>query len=540
VLRTVRSRGLHRDTDRIGARRIVSAMSSGRSRCALTKVRCAPSHAALRAAFLRAVLRGCARVACIGSGSVAAARRRLKKECLPASGERRETAPMLGRALSLVAALLFACASTGAHGYARPLQPETAHRGFATAVQAAHRDQADVTPEAASENSPAITEASDGRRFYAKARYYGAGRGSFLSVDPWDGDPTSPVSLNKYLYGYANPGVYVDPDGRITILDRDARGLVNRAGEASLGMSERAAAAIRNAPWYLKPALAAQWAAGGAGYIASGAGDFVVSGANLIANGVVAGTDMLGDAVGVQETALSGLAREAYAETDALVADVAPVIQAFRDDPTGVSSAALTAAVDGLAAEVEAASDGESRAIFNLASNLSPSQLRRNARKWMQHAVEDKEIGVPRSVTMGEGADGGPAVQTMQGPSNAPLTAQQTKAARQRGVNRAKSAERELVRAGHPGTADEDWSWDERREIAETGQFPGDVRWHHVNDVKRNPVLADEPNNVRPVRGGNSGHVAKHHPHGGTRGGSSGELLDREDLLRTHLGGGGE
>jgi RHS repeat-associated protein len=51
-------------------------------------------------------------------------------------------------------------------------------------------------------------------RYYAKARYYGAGRGSFISVDPWDGDPTSPVSLNKYLYGYANPGAYVDPDGR--------------------------------------------------------------------------------------------------------------------------------------------------------------------------------------------------------------------------------------------------------------------------------------------------------------------------------------
>jgi RHS repeat-associated protein len=51
-------------------------------------------------------------------------------------------------------------------------------------------------------------------RYYAKARYYGAGRGGFLSVDPWDGDPTSPVSLNKYLYGFANPGVYIDPDGR--------------------------------------------------------------------------------------------------------------------------------------------------------------------------------------------------------------------------------------------------------------------------------------------------------------------------------------
>jgi RHS repeat-associated protein len=317
---------------------------------------------------------------------------------------------MLNRLLNLAAALLLACASTGAHGYARPLQPETPHRGFGTAAEAAHRAQAHVTPEAASENSPAITEAPDGRRFYAKARYYGAGRGGFLSVDPWDGDTTSPVSLNKYLYGYANPGVYIDPDGRITILDRHARGLVNRAGEASLGMSERAAAAIRNAPWYLKPALVAKWAAGGAGYIASGAGDFVVSGANLIANGVVAGTDMLGDAVGVQETALSGLAREAYAETDALVADAAPVIQAFRDDPTGASSAALTAAVDGFTAELEAAAGGDSRAVFNLASNANLGKLSRNIA-----AVTARAEGrLP--VTMVEGPDANPLARAPELP----------------------------------------------------------------------------------------------------------------------------
>ena len=118
------------------------------------------------------------------------------------------------RIFSLVAALLLSCASTSAHAYARPLQAESARQGFATAAHDAHREQTRVTTDAASKNSPSTTEASDGRRFYAKARYYGGGRGSFLSVDPWSGDETNPLSYNKYLYGYANPGVFVDPDGR--------------------------------------------------------------------------------------------------------------------------------------------------------------------------------------------------------------------------------------------------------------------------------------------------------------------------------------
>jgi len=66
---------------------------------------------------------------------------------------------------------------------------------------------------AASPNSP-IANA----RYYAKARYYGGGRGSFLSTDPWSGDETNPLSYNKYLYGYANPGMYIDPDGRAGFL----------------------------------------------------------------------------------------------------------------------------------------------------------------------------------------------------------------------------------------------------------------------------------------------------------------------------------
>jgi hypothetical protein len=120
--------------------------------------------------------------------------------------------------------------------------------------------------------------------------------------------------------------------------------------------------------------------------------------------------------------------------------------------------------------------------------------------------------------------------------ATAPKTKAEIKAARQRGVNRAKSAERKLVESGHPGTADEGWSWAERKRIAETGQYPADSRWHHINDVKRNPGLADVPDNVVPSRGGTSGHVRKYHP-GGTQAGSSGDLLDRSGSLDQHMGG---
>lgn len=49
---------------------------------------------------------------------------------------------------------------------------------------------------------------------YAKARYYDPDTGRFLSQDPWAGDVNIASSLHKYLYGYMNPTVYVDPNGR--------------------------------------------------------------------------------------------------------------------------------------------------------------------------------------------------------------------------------------------------------------------------------------------------------------------------------------
>lgn len=56
-------------------------------------------------------------------------------------------------------------------------------------------------------------EDADSGLVYAKARYYDPVLGVFLSPDPAAGDPTQPLSPHPYLYAYANPTTYVDPDG---------------------------------------------------------------------------------------------------------------------------------------------------------------------------------------------------------------------------------------------------------------------------------------------------------------------------------------
>lgn len=50
--------------------------------------------------------------------------------------------------------------------------------------------------------------------YYAGARYYDPATGRFITEDPKAGDVTKPPSLHRYLYSYANPTTYVDPDGR--------------------------------------------------------------------------------------------------------------------------------------------------------------------------------------------------------------------------------------------------------------------------------------------------------------------------------------
>ncbi len=68
---------------------------------------------------------------------------------------------------------------------------------------------------------------------YMKGRYYDPEIGRFLTEDPAIGDPSVPPSLHKYLYAYANPTFYVDPDGEAVESIWDAISL--GVGLASLG-----------------------------------------------------------------------------------------------------------------------------------------------------------------------------------------------------------------------------------------------------------------------------------------------------------------
>jgi RHS repeat-associated protein len=48
---------------------------------------------------------------------------------------------------------------------------------------------------------------------YFKARHYDPELGRFISADPYEGEPTIPVSWNSYLYANGNPLIYIDRNG---------------------------------------------------------------------------------------------------------------------------------------------------------------------------------------------------------------------------------------------------------------------------------------------------------------------------------------
>lgn len=144
---------------------------------------------------------------------------------------------MLCRLLTLLTVLTLACASAQAYVPERSLLPQselassskTAPRGFAARAEPAAKEKSRASDCCIRENwHPPLKLASsmqftghyrerEGSSYYAQQRYYRPGLGRFNRVDPWEGDPLRPVTLNKYLAFNGNPLRFFDPDGRQSI-----------------------------------------------------------------------------------------------------------------------------------------------------------------------------------------------------------------------------------------------------------------------------------------------------------------------------------
>ena len=85
----------------------------------------------------------------------------------------------------------------------------------------------------------------DGDLDYMHARYYSAGLGRFLSVDPtWESaDLGKPQSWNRYSYVLNNPVNAIDPDGRLGFLTNDPEKLRER-NEKIIGYTSKAIAVV--------------------------------------------------------------------------------------------------------------------------------------------------------------------------------------------------------------------------------------------------------------------------------------------------------
>jgi len=55
--------------------------------------------------------------------------------------------------------------------------------------------------------------------YYLRARFYNPSNGRFTQMDTYPGMQFEPVSLHKYLYANANPVMFVDPSGNISMLE---------------------------------------------------------------------------------------------------------------------------------------------------------------------------------------------------------------------------------------------------------------------------------------------------------------------------------
>ena len=58
--------------------------------------------------------------------------------------------------------------------------------------------------------------------YYLRQRFYDAGTGRFTRRDSYEGNTYSPITLNKYVYGNANPVKYTDPSGLFSFAEANA------------------------------------------------------------------------------------------------------------------------------------------------------------------------------------------------------------------------------------------------------------------------------------------------------------------------------
>lgn len=56
-------------------------------------------------------------------------------------------------------------------------------------------------------------------QYYLRSRDYSQSVGRFSSMDTWAGDMTRPITLNKYVYGNANPATFTDPTGNYGVIE---------------------------------------------------------------------------------------------------------------------------------------------------------------------------------------------------------------------------------------------------------------------------------------------------------------------------------
>ena len=80
--------------------------------------------------------------------------------------------------------------------------------------------------------------------YYLRARYMNPNTGTFISMDSYSGSINDPVSLHKYLYANANPVMYCDPSGYMSLLNEIVVEVVIQnvltgiiSGSVSMGLS---------------------------------------------------------------------------------------------------------------------------------------------------------------------------------------------------------------------------------------------------------------------------------------------------------------